>query len=94
MFLDQFSVSPETWLTSLRHPPRMLSLFIAASSGTCLAQVAVDFSDLESVVLGALADLPKSQTIADTAYLRLVEHTKEANVARDVAALLRKVAPA
>ncbi len=56
--------------------------------------MAVDFSDLESVVLGALADLPKSQAIADNAYLRLVEHTKEATVARDVAALLRKVVPA
>ena len=44
-------------------------------------------------MLGALADLPRSQTIADAAYLALVEHTKEATIARDFAALLRKVAP-
>ena len=58
-----------------------------------LAQVAVDFSDLESVVLGALADVPAAQRMADAAYLQLVEHTKEATVARDVAALLRTISP-
>lgn len=58
------------------------------------SQVAVDFSDLEAVVLGALADLPAAQRVADAAYLALVEHTNEATVARDVAALLRTIAPA
>ena len=56
--------------------------------------MAVDFSNLEAVVLGALADLPAAQRMADAAYLALVEHTKVATVARDVAALLRTIAPA
>lgn len=54
-------------------------------------QVAVDFSDLESVVLSALADLLRSQHLADEAYRRLVDASRESTVARDVAAMLHKV---
>lgn len=53
-------------------------------------QVAVDFNDLESVVLSALADLPQSQQVADEAYRRLVDVSQENTVARDVAAMLHK----
>ena len=54
--------------------------------------MAVDFSDLEAVLLGGLADLGASQAIADRAYQLLVAHSREETVARDLAALLRKVA--
>lgn len=51
----------------------------------------MDFSDLEAVLLGGLADLRRSQEIADRAYQMLVEHSREEAVARDLAALLRKI---
>ena len=53
--------------------------------------MAVDFSDLEAVLLAGLADLRRSQEIADRAYHMLVEHSREETVARDLAALIRKV---
>ena len=56
-----------------------------------LWQVAVDFSDLEAVLLAGLADLRRSQEIADRAYHMLVEHSREETVAWDLAALIRKV---
>lgn len=55
-----------------------------------IVQVALDFSNLESVVLDALADLPKLQNIADEAYRRVVG-TCESSVAHDVSSMLRKV---
>lgn len=54
--------------------------------------MAVDFSDLESVLLAGLADLRRSQEIADRAYQLLVDHSRAETVARDLAALIRKVA--
>ena len=53
-------------------------------------QVGLDFSDLESVTLAALADLPKLQAIADEGYRRVVS-TTEKTMARDVAEMLHKV---
>lgn len=50
----------------------------------------LDFSDLESVTLAALADLPKLQAIADEGHRRVVS-TTEKTMARDVAEMLHKV---
>ena len=54
-------------------------------------QVALDFKDLESVVLAALADLPHSQQLADEAYRRLVHVSQDRTVAGDMAAMLHQV---
>ena len=43
---------------------------------TC-ASVQPDFRNLESVVKGLIADEPKMQRIADTAYQRLLHHVQE-----------------
>ena len=56
----------------------------------CALQVAIDFSNLESVVLSALADIPKLQVMADEAHRRVVG-TVESFMAHDVAAMLHKV---
>ena len=53
-------------------------------------QVAIDYSNLESVVLSALADIPKLQAMADLAHRRVVD-TTERTMASDVAAMLHKV---
>ena len=64
--------------------------YMSACKCRCF-QVAVDFSDLEAVVLSALAQLPQSQLLADEAHRRLVDASRESTVARDVAAMLHKV---
>jgi len=43
---------------------------------TCVS-AAADFSDLDAVVRGLLADEPRMQRIADTAYQRLLQHVQE-----------------
>jgi len=43
---------------------------------TCVS-AAADFSDLDAVVRGLLADEPRMQRIADAAYQRLLQHVQE-----------------
>ena len=52
----------------------------------------MDFSNLEATLKGLLADAPRMQRIADTAWGRLAEFSDPARVAADVAGLLLDVA--
>ena len=54
-------------------------------------QVALDYSDLESVVNGLLADEAKMQRIADEAYQRLLHHVQEKRFAYDLGQTLMDI---
>jgi len=54
-------------------------------------QVALDFSDLDVVVKGLLADNAKMQRIADNAYQRLLHHVQERRFAYDLGQVLLDV---
>lgn len=58
---------------------------------TC-AETRMDFSDLEPVVKGLLADPNRMQAIADEAYNRMVKYSNPKILADDVAAMLHELA--